>query len=316
MRANKIVMTAGVFWITILISTWISSYGHATTLNSSKTALRPEPLPQYTKGTTFVYSDGSWEMVVASDIDQVTWRNNRGYVSSGSVDFTRRRASWQTKTRQGTRQFSARQDLWFKHKTSLWPLKIGNVASYTENGIWQRQGEPETSYRANWSCNVVGTERISVMAGKFDTWKIVCKRYAGKKVSSKSRLREIKTWYYAPEVGHYVLATRTYYTGKPPKRTELLAVLPPLTGLSPASKRRIQLKFQKALESKKTGESLKWSTPDSSLKIEIRPIGTYRLEDGRFARRFVQVLNRPQGQQAYYGMAFRNAKGVWIIPRR
>ena len=155
-----------------------------------------------------------------------------------------------------------------------------------------------------------------MMAGEFDTWKIVCKRYAGKKMSAKSRLREIKTWYYAPEVGHYVLATRQYYTGKAPQRLELMAVLPPLEGLPAAAKRQLRSEFQKALEFKKSGEPLKWSLPKSAVSGEIMPTGTFRLDKGQYARRYVQTLNRPQGKQTYYGMAVRDTKGRWVIPRR
>jgi hypothetical protein len=291
-------------------------YGFAEAQQHTGNRLPSAPLPAYRQGTTFVYSDGAWEIVVANSAGQVTWRDHRGYVSSGSADFTRRRTQWQTRTRQGTRQFEARKDLWVRQKTSLWPLQAGNAAAYTETGIWQRKGEPENTYRANWACEVVGTERVSVMAGEFDTWKIECKRYAGGRVSAKSRLREIKTWHYAPEIGHYVLATRRYYTGKAPERLELLAVLPPLEGLSASAKRQLQSKFQKALESKKSGESMKWSLPDKTLSAEIMPTATFRLDDGRYSRRYVQILNRPEGRQAYYGMAVRDAKGRWVIPHR
>ena len=255
---NRNIRSLFYFLILIAIVTFLSlvSYGIATAHQHTGKKLNPASLPVYQKGTTFVYSDGSWETVVANSADKVTWRDHRGYLSSGSADFTRRRTEWQSKTRQGIRQFEPRKDLWVKHKLSLWPLKIGNEASYAETGVWQRQGEPENSYRANWSCEVAGKERVSVMAGEFDTWKIVCKRYAGKRLSAKSRIREIKTWHYAPEVGHYVLATRQYFTGKPSRRLELLAVLPPLSGLSAAAKRRLQSNIQKALELKKSGESL------------------------------------------------------------
>ena len=305
------------FLILIIVVTFMSliSHGLATAYQHTGKMLDPAPLPTYQKGTTFVYSDGSWETVVANSPDKVTWRDHRGYLSSGSADFTRRRTEWQSKTRQAIRQFDSRKDLWVKHKLSLWPLQIGNEASYTESGVWQRQGEPENSYRANWLCEVTGKERVSVMAGEFDTWKIVCRRYAAKRFSAKSRIREIKTWYYAPTVGHYVLATRQYYTGKASKRLELLAVLPPLDGLSTSGKRRLQSNFQKAMEFKKSGESLKWSLPKSALSGNIMPTGTFRLENGKYARRYVQTLNRPQGQQTYYGMAVRNMKGKWVIPR-
>lgn len=306
------------FLILIAIVTFISltSYGVTTAQQYTGKKLNTAPLPVYQKGMTFVYSDGSWETVVASSPDKVTWRDHRGYVSSGSADFTRRRAEWQSKTRQGTRQFEPRKDLWVKHKLSLWPLQIGNEAGYAETGVWQRRGEPENAYQANWSCEVAAKERVSVMAGEFDSWKIVCKRYTGKRVSAKSRIREIKTWHYAPEVGHFVLTTRQYYTGKSPKRLELVAVLPPTEDLSASVKRRYQSQFQKALEFKKSGESLKWSHPSGGVSGEIMPTGTFRLERGQYARRYVQTLNRPQGQQVYYGMAVRDAKGRWVVPRR
>jgi surface antigen len=78
----------------------------------------------------------------------------------------------------------------------------------------------------------------------------------------------------------------------------------------------LQSKFPKALESKKSGESMKWSLPDKTLSAEIMPTATFRLDDGRYSRRYVQILNRPEGRQAYYGMAVRDAKGRWVIPRR
>ena len=315
MCTNKLNVTSVFSVLVVMVLLFFAPYGHAKSANTSGTS-RMEPLPVYQKGTTFVYSDGSWETVVANSPDRVTWRDHRGYVSSGSADFTRRRTEWQTKTRQGYRQFEPRKDLWIKHKTSLWPLQIGNEASYSETGVWQRHGEPENTYRANWSCEVAGNEKIPVMAGEFDTWKIVCKRYAGKKLSAKSRLREIKIWHYAPEVGHFVLATRQYYTGKPSQRIELLAVLPPLNGLSAAAKRQLQSDFQKALEFKKSGESLKWSLPGSALYGEIKPTGTFRLDNGKYARRYIQKINLQQKQQTFYGMAIRDTKGKWTVPRR
>jgi hypothetical protein len=316
MNKNKGNLLYFTILVIIVVILYLIKYGFAEAQQHTGNRLPSSPLPTYRLGTTFVYSDGSWETVVSNSAGQVTWRDHRGYDSSGSADFTRRRAQWQTRTRQGSRQFEARQDLWVRQKTSLWPLQIGNVASYSEIGVWQQQGEPENAYRANWACEVEGTERVSVMAGEFDTWKIVCKRYAAGRVSGKSHLREIKTWHYAPEIGHYVLTTRRYYTGKAPERLELLAVLPPLEGLSAAEKRRLQSKFQKALEFKKSGEELTWSLPDKTLSGKIMPTATFRLEDGRYSRRYIQTLNRPQGRQTYYGMAVRDAKGRWVIPRR
>jgi hypothetical protein len=316
MCKHKIDVTSILFIVFILTLLFQTPYGYTATTQLAGSKLRSLPLPVYKKGTTFIYSNGSWETVITNSASEVTWRDHRGYVSSGSPDFTRRRADWQTKTRQGTRQFGPRKDLWIKKKTSLWPLKIGNAASYSEANTTRRKDEPEKSYEVNWSCEVIGTERVSVMAGDFDTWKIVCKRYSTPRNPTKARVREVKTWYYAPELGHYVLTANQYFTGKPSKRLELLAVQPPLDGLSPSARRRMDTAFQKAMEFKKSGQSVTWSLPGTSVSGEIKPTATFRLDDGRYFRRYVQVFNLPQGQQIYYGMAIRDAKGKWVIPRR
>jgi hypothetical protein len=316
MFKREINATRFVFAIACMILVFPAPYSGTKTSQAAGSELRQAPLPVYKKGKTFIYSNGTWETVTASSQALVTWRDHRGYVSSGSPDFTRRRADWQTKTRQGTRQFGPRKDLWIKKKTSLWPLQIGNAATYSETSTRRRKDEPEKSSQYNWSCEVAGTERVSVMAGAFDTWKIVCKRYSTPRNPTKARVREVQTWYYAPEIGHYVLTTNQYFTSKPAKRLELLAVLPPLDGLSASARRRMDTAFQKAMEFNKSGQSVPWSLPGTSVSGEIKPTATFRLEDGRYFRRYVQVFNLPQGQQIYYGLAVRDAKGKWVIPRR
>src|SRR5210317_339528 len=62
-------------------------------------------LPSYELGTTYVYSDGSWETVAGVAPQLVTWHDHRGNVYSRPHDFTYRSTNWKTGTRQGSRQF-------------------------------------------------------------------------------------------------------------------------------------------------------------------------------------------------------------------
>lgn len=278
--------------------------------------LSPAPLPSYSKGTTFVYSDGRWETVTAVSPGVVTWSDYRGLVSSGLPDFTHRPSKWESKTRSVTRQFGPRPDLYTHNDTTLWPLRAGNVDNYSETGTWIEKDGTESSYRTDWSCAVNGTERVSVMAGDFDTFKIVCKRYYVSMSKNRSFLKEAKTWNYAPEVGHYVLATTKYYYDKNPRRQELLAVLPPLNGLSAGARRQMERSFQQALERKKSGQSVRWSSAKLRASVETTPTKTFKAPDGSYSRRYVQKLTFPDGQRTYYGMAVRSASGAWTIPRR
>jgi surface antigen len=306
--------------ITICFLTALSAFGCATVPDSSVAAgprLEPAPLPSYSQGTTFVYADGKWETVIDKSSGIITWKDHRNYAYSGSPDFSHRPSQWQSKTRSVTRQFGPRTDVFIQSATTLWPLRVGNAASYSETGTWVSKGGAESFYQTAWSCAVTGTERVSVMAGDFDTYKIVCKRYSvSKKKKNRTRLREAKTWNYAPAVGHYVLATTTYYSDKKPRRQELLAVLPSFNGLSAGARRQMEESFQQALERNKSGQAVRWSSAKLRASVETMPTKTFKTAEGSYSRRYVQKLTLPDGQRTYYGFAVRNSSGVWKVPRK
>ena len=275
------------------------------------------PLPAYQKGMSFVYSDGSWETVTAIMAGSVTWKDHQGKISKGSPDFCYRRAEWQAKSYKGFRKFSKRSDLMIQGKDTIWPLRLGNVLSYSELTTRVDQEGTRTSSQTQWTCQVAGIEKIAVMAGEFDTWKINCNRYAvSGKGDIKSRLREEKSWYYAPQIGHWVLTTSIYHYDKKPRRLELIAVLPSSEGLSGAAQFEMRKSFQKALEEEKRGRALSWSIPDGGISGEIMPTQTYQSSTGIYCRRYVQKLNSATEQRVYYGMACRNSLGRWEVPRR
>jgi hypothetical protein len=303
---------------TIYLLIALLAYGCATVPASSRTTgprLEPAKLPSYVKGTTFVYSDGKWETIIDTSQGMITWRDHRDYVSSGSADFTYRPSKWASKTRSVTRQFGPRADLYTRSDATLWPLRAGNTVNYSETGTWMEKDSTKSSYKTSWSCAVNGTERVSVMAGDFDTFKIVCKRYYVSSSNNRSYLREEKTWNYSPGVGHYVLTTTKYHYDRIPWRRELLAVLPPLNGFSEGARRQIDRSFQQALERKKSGQSVRWSSVKMQASMEIMPTKTFKTSDGNYSRRYIQKLTLPDGKRTYYGMAFRNSNGVWTVLR-
>ena len=205
----------------------------------------------------------------------------------------------------------------FKGTMSLWPLRIGNEARYTETGSWRETGQPERSYKTHWTVTVAGTERVAVMAGEFDTWKIIGKRYYTSPTSLKSYLKEIKTWYYAPTAGHWILSTTEYQYDKPSRRLELLAVLPPSGSLSDDAREHMEKTFQQVMEHHKSGQLLAWAIPQEGIAGEILPMGTFQLGNGTFCRRYIQRISLPDdGQRQYFGLAFRDDSGRWYVPRR
>lgn len=300
----------------LLIRILILSIGIALFFEAVPAHAASIALPNYQPGTTFVYSDGSWETVAGVSDQFVAWQDHSGKVYRRTPDFTLRSLSWKTATRKGRRQIVPRRDSLFQKSTSLWPLKKGNKSSFSELVTSGNIGEPEKSYQVNWSCEVIGTERVAVMAGEFDTWKIACKRYNNFQSPIRAKVREIKNWNYAPAIGHYVLTERQNPGAKSARSLELLAVLPPLGGASNVTRRQMDKAFQLALEFKKRNEIASWSTPKTSWSGQVMPTATFKLADGRYSRRFVQKINYPDGLRIYYGMAVRNSSREWVIPRR
>lgn len=288
---------------------------------STPDALGPDPgaapLPAYQKGMTYIYSDGSWETVTAIAAESVTWIDHHGKTSKGSPDFSYRRAEWLTESRRGYRVFGQRSDLLIQGRETLWPLRIGNTVSYSETTTRVDQKGEMKSSQTQWTCRVAGTEPVSVLAGEFDTWKINCNRYSvSGKIKRKSRLREEKSWYYAPQIGHWVLSTSTYFYDKKPLRLELMAVLPPSDQISGAARFEMEKSFQKALEGKKRGLAVTWSLPNAGISGDVMPTETFKNSKGAYCRRYVQRLNLAADQRIYYGMACRGSLGRWLVPRR
>jgi surface antigen len=301
----------------LFIITFIAVAGCATPARPPTAALDPVPLPVYHAGTTFVYTNGSWETVEDASPDRVTWRNHRGYRSSGSSDFTYRRATWETRTRSGTRQIKARRD-WRGDPApaSLWPLRPGRIARYIEVGRWRDAEGKLAIYEAHWRAEVVGRQRIQVTAGEFHTWKIVARRYSPGDAFRKSRLREIRTWYYAPEVGHYVKLERDYRGRRPNRTIELLAVQPSLNDLNAAARETLKANFQKALENHQSGAALTWPFGDGAATVATKPMATYRLDSGTYCRQYTQKVKRSGQEKAFFGLACRTEEGRWQIPRK
>ncbi len=273
-------------------------------------------LPVYKAGTTFIYSNGSWETVEAVRGDQITWRNHRNRVSVGTRDFSYRRQQWETGKRRGTRLQRPRH-AWLGRTppVSVWPLAVGNQARYIETGRWQEKGGGWRTYTAQWRSEVEGRERIRTMAGEFDTYRIVNRRYSVGRIYGRGpRLRERRIWYYAPAVGHYVRYIKDYRGRKPTRQIDLVSVRPPLDDLKASVRTAIDNNFQLALEKKRSGQKLAWNLPRQAASGTTQPTATFRTAANRFCRQYVQRINLGRSDQTYYGMACRDRKGQWRTP--
>lgn len=280
--------------------------------------LPPEPLPNYRAGDTYVYSNGTWERVVATDGTMIQWVNYKGNMSRGSSDFTYKRTEWQTSTRTGVRSFKNTEYLFSKSSPSLWPLAVGNTTRFDEFGKWSGREGVVNDYDSFWRCGVEGKERSVAAVGEFDTWTITCSRYRDSISYPRSPAREYRTYQYAPALSHWIVEERDNRGNRPDTRKELVAVMPDLLLFTGDDKDVVQLQeqFQQVLENHASGQSDIWITRSGKASSTLTPLATYVREDGLYCRQYLQYIENMEFSNTYAGMACRGEKGLWKVLRR
>lgn len=285
---------------------------------TSTPAIGKSELPKYAIGTTYVYSNGSWERIAEIHPSYLIWENERGDQFLSSPDFTYRPARWESKNMKGYRSYSPTEYMYSSTRTSIWPLMLGNRINFDEKSKWGVPGVYEKHADATWKCSVNSTQRISVPAGNFDTYRITCSRYSKVTRAKRARLWEDKTFYYAPAVGHWVLLEQDFFGARPKVRKELVAVLPSLSALGINKTTAIGIKehFQQTLGTARSGEMERWNSDDEKISFSMTPLATYRLADGTPCRQYEQRLDLGWQSKNYFGIACRGESGLWAVPRR
>lgn len=127
-------------------------------------------------------------VLVSKDGDGVTLENSRGCSQTRKEDifFSPPTKFKNCRDGTGTQTITSVEG-------NIWPLKIGKTQSWsltvetTSGGTWNTSRH----------CEVESAERVSVPAGEFDTYKVVCNEPRG-----------TSNWYYSPAAKSPVLFTR------------------------------------------------------------------------------------------------------------
>ncbi len=145
----------------------------------------PARLPSYAAGDRYVFDNPRevWT-IKAVGAESVTWSSDRGGERVTPRDPLL--PSLRTATPDVGRITRAIQD----RSGELWPLSVGNESNYVVAVEVEGQG----SQALAWSCRVVGTDRVQVPAGTFNTYKVACARSDGLRLNT----------YYSPTVGYFV----------------------------------------------------------------------------------------------------------------
>lgn len=142
-------------------------------------------LPAYNLGDSFTYDvDGTptTETVVAVKRRSISWKNDDGAAWKTSINPVLLPLAEQ----QTTRSYS-------RNALKMFPLSVEKSVRFSV--VTKAPGGDKI--KSIQKCNVTGTPSISIKAGQFNTFEILCWRKG-----------YFETLYYSPKVGHTVLAIR------------------------------------------------------------------------------------------------------------
>jgi peptidoglycan hydrolase-like protein with peptidoglycan-binding domain/surface antigen len=261
----------------------------------------PAEGPIYERGDTYTYTDGHVETVQSVNGRRVQWQDAMGLRWSADPDFS---------LPPGRSDSGA---IIAQHRALSWPLHVGATAAYIANAAAAGQRTADRNTADHWQCSVESREQISVAAGIFDTYKIVCRLDGDPLGTTQSR-----TWYYAPAVGHYVRyidnaaapsndVTRT-------RSRDLIAVSPGASGWPSEARTGLEWAVSHALEAEPDGQPVPWESSAIAARFVIEPGGQVDAGHSGQCRRFSQTRIAADGATRLYpGVACRSDDGRWRI---
>ena len=132
--------------------------------------------------------DEVWTLVAAND-ESATWRLEEGGDSQYIIPFSTHLRWSGTNVGHSTIEGDPK---------ALFPLRVGQEASWNRTGV-----NNGNAFSQRIRCKVDGEERVTVAAGAFDTYRVVCT--GG---SDPARPSNTSTYHFAPEVNQVVKMQR------------------------------------------------------------------------------------------------------------
>lgn len=256
-------------------------------------------LPTYRMGDAYTYSSGRTETVEKLLGDRVVWRNDLDSIFERYRNFIFPSASTRTDRGAVVREFNVPPD-------TLWPLVPGARRQFKSEVKVKLDGQKgERLFYREWICTVVGKARVEVQFGSFDSVEVTCERY------SRGKWREKRTWYYVPEIGHYVKRIDNFI-GRDPRDTELVSMHQALDGVSRDTRRALHDMEQQTLERMPSGKPASWHASEGNLAVTMIVTKTMKTEAGQFCRSFRQVISEDGRERLVPGLACRTWNGKWV----
>src|SRR5262245_30568557 len=243
--------------------------------------------PLYEPGDVYAYTDGQVETVLSTGENRVAWQDARGEQWSADSDFT-----LPSRRSDPDADVASRQSF-------TWPLRVGATASYAVKTT-------TSDHMEHWQCVVEGREQTTVVAGTFNSYKIVCRHADDSPGAAAAR-----TWYFAPAIGHYVRYVDNDADGGRPR--DLVAVSPGKLGWPPEARTGLEWALSHALDTEPDGQAVPWQSSAVAARFVIEPGPKVDVGHSQQCRRFTQTrIAADTTKRVYPGVACR-VQNRWQI---
>ena len=133
---------------------------------------------------------------------------------------------------------------------------------------------------------VIERAPVTVPAGTFDTYVIVCKRYS----TSSNSWRATRKYYYAPELGHYVIRDDTFRS-RSDRTRRLVAYGFNSTFLPEQEQINLNRRLQDALSRNPDGIASTWKSKPGDITAMLVPVNSYTASNGEECRDYYSIYS-------------------------
>ncbi|MDJ0665978.1 MAG: hypothetical protein QNJ61_01830 [Desulfobacterales bacterium] len=257
-------------------------------------------LPDYVPGEYFVYDDGTSVLVTSVSDGMVTWKHHNGVTSNGYPNFIIPDLTWSSANRSSVGRTAARPDL-------LWPPTAGKREQFVfSQTITHKDGRTTEQIDRNWTCTVEGTTRVAVPAGEFNAIVMACSRFS----TTSGSWQATRRFYYAPEVGHYVIR-EDRHRRRANTRRELVAHGFNSTVLPQRDQAKLNQTLQSALSKNRDGRASFWRSKSGDISAMLVPVTSYTGSGNQSCREYRSVYS-VRGRIREHGRdVCRQTDGSW-----
>jgi surface antigen len=264
-------------------------------------ASRPPPLPEFSNGDAYSFSDGKTIRFVASTDHDVRWRSDDGVEFVTSRDVLLPPIAWTSRAEQGQRLFSSDRE-------TLFPLEPGRSAAFTATKTTlERPSGLRHETTEFWRCEVGNRTSTATPAGSFDTFRIACA------MTDSGGLSLHRTTDYAPALGFYVADSLRPDGRGSPVESRLTGYRTGFPVLSREAQDQRYTATEDALEHDVSGWARAWSTHDQDAEGTIAPLATVRSTEYGWCRDYQEAVVAGARKYQLVGIACRPEDGRWLV---